>query len=47
MKDNGEKNPDCPCDHKDCPRNAVCKECKEYHHALGQKTSCEKKKESK
>jgi hypothetical protein len=35
-------NLDCPCDYDTCPRHRDCEACKAYHHALNQKTSCEK-----
>jgi len=37
-----DKNPNCPCSAKDCPRNANCKQCREYHHSKGNKTACER-----
>jgi len=39
-------NPDCPCTYPDCERHGDCDACKEYHHALRQKTSCEQAKRS-
>lgn len=35
------ENPDCPCTW-DCERHGKCSKCQEYHHKLGQKTSCGK-----
>lgn len=32
----------CPCTY-DCERHGDCKACKAYHHALKQKTCCERK----
>lgn len=37
-------NTKCPCQHADCERHGDCEACKGYHHAQGQKTSCEKQK---
>lgn len=37
-------NEKCPCAYADCERHGDCEACKGYHHALGQKTSCEKQK---
>lgn len=45
MDNDKRKNPDCPCTYPDCERHGICKDCKDYHHAQGQKTSCEKKKD--
>ena len=44
---NGKKdlNPDCPCTYPGCPRHGDCEACKEYHHSMGQKTTCEKEKD--
>ncbi len=36
------ENPDCPCSETQCPRHGKCSKCQEYHHKLGQKTSCGK-----
>ena len=33
---------DCPCTWKECPRHKDCDECKIYHHAIGDTTSCGK-----
>lgn len=33
---------DCPCPYTSCPRHGKCKECQEYHHSRGEKTSCGK-----
>jgi hypothetical protein len=35
-------NPDCPCTWPDCDRHGNCEECRKYHHASGEKTSCER-----
>ena len=40
-------NENCPCTYRDCPRNRDCKACKEYHHATGAKTTCERQKAQK
>jgi hypothetical protein len=45
VKNEEERKPDCPCAYSDCERHGICKKCKEYHHAQGQKTCCEKKKD--
>lgn len=37
-------NPDCPCTSSGCPRHGDCDACKDYHHGMGQKTTCEKQK---
>lgn len=37
-----EYNPDCPCTWPGCERHGKCRECREYHHGLGQKTACER-----
>ena len=39
-------NKDCPCTYPGCPRHGDCEACKEYHHSMGQKTSCEKADEN-
>ena len=44
MKETGIKN-DCPCTWPGCLRHGDCKACKEYHHSMGQKTTCEKAKD--
>jgi len=44
MNDEKVLNKNCPCTYPGCPRHADCKACKEYHHSLEQKTSCEKNK---
>ena len=41
-KEEREYNPDCPCTWPGCPRHGRCRECREYHHSMGQKTACEK-----
>jgi hypothetical protein len=37
-------NLNCPCDYDGCPRQRDCDACKAYHHSLGEKTCCEKKR---
>jgi len=32
----------CPCPEVLCSRHGKCSKCQEYHHKLGQKTSCGK-----
>ncbi|MGI6496436.1 MAG: hypothetical protein ACOX5G_10205 [Kiritimatiellia bacterium] len=40
-------NENCPCTWEGCPRHGDCKACKAYHHARGEKTTCEKKRDSR
>lgn len=44
MNKEKELNPDCPCTWPGCERHGDCDACRAYHHASGQKTSCEKLK---
>jgi hypothetical protein len=41
-KSEKKTNPDCPCTWSDCSRHGDCEACRAYHHAKGQKTTCEK-----
>ena len=43
MEEARDYNPDCPCTWPGCERHGHCKECRAYHHSLGQKTACERK----
>jgi len=43
MSKENERNPDCPCTYPDCARHGDCEACKDYHHGMGQQTTCEKK----
>lgn len=43
-KQAGLYNPEtCPCKKAKCPRSKNCAACREYHHAKGSKTTCERK----
>jgi hypothetical protein len=44
MSEVKESNAKCPCAYPDCPRHGDCKACKDYHHGMGEKTCCEKRK---
>jgi hypothetical protein len=39
-----EKNANCSCANRECPRNRDCDVCREYHHSRGSKTACERAK---
>jgi hypothetical protein len=41
-KSEKKTNPDCPCTWSDCSNHGDCDACRAYHHAKGQKTTCEK-----
>jgi hypothetical protein len=42
MNSEADQNQECPCTYPGCPRHGICEKCEEYHHSIGQQTSCEK-----
>lgn len=44
MAEEKDAKKECACTYPRCPRHADCEACKAYHHGMGEKTACERKK---